>query len=85
MDILGTRIFEKFASMASAFRFFDGNSNQKISFTEFCSSLEHLRVKLQSEDLQKIFNYLDKDGDGHIGYNEFCNLAEERRKGIDPF
>lgn len=44
-----------------------------------------MKIKLLSEDIDKIFTYLDKNKDGYICYQEFCGLCEEKRRDIDPF
>lgn len=58
---------------------------KKITLNEFIISLENLRIKLSTKEVNDIFEYLDRDKDGCIDYKEFCNIAEEKWKGIDPF
>lgn len=57
----------------------------KITLNEFRISLENLRMKLTTKEVQDLFEFLDQDRDGLIDYKEFCNIAEEKWKGIDPF
>jgi len=85
MDLVGAKLMEKFVSLSTAFRYFDGNLNQSINYHEFYNALDHLCIKISGEDSKKIFNYLDTDGDNAVSYNEFCELSEEKRRGIDPY
>lgn len=78
------RIQERFKKLSPAFRYFDLNFNNRVSFNEFILGMENLKVKLSSKDILQIFNYLDKDSKGYIDYNDFCGLVEERRSNIDP-
>ena len=83
--LIWDRVQEKYKKIASAFRFFDLNSNGSISLNEFTVGVEGLAIKLTTEETEKVFQYLDKDHDGNIGYMEFCELCEERRRDIDPY
>eukprot|EP00347_Sterkiella_histriomuscorum_P010064 403338822 len=85
MELVGAKLMEKFNSLSAAFRFFDANLNQSISFNEFYNALDHLGIKISTEDSKKIFDYLDTDKNNAVSYNEFCELSEEKRRGIDPF
>jgi Ca2+-binding EF-hand superfamily protein len=44
------RIWSRFKTLNEAFRFFDKNKNNSISFAEFTKSMEALKVKLSSAD-----------------------------------
>ena len=44
------RIFERFKTFSEAFRFFDLNFNNRVSFNEFQFGFENLKVKLSSRD-----------------------------------
>ena len=50
---------ERFKNFSPAFRFFDLNFNNRVSFNEFQYGMENLKVKLSLRDQQMIFNYLD--------------------------
>ena len=78
------RIQERFKNFSPAFRWFDVNFNNRVSFNEFIIGMEALKVKLPSKDIMLIFNYLDKGTKGYINYQDFTGLAEESRNGIDP-
>jgi hypothetical protein len=71
--------------MADAFRYFDKNYNNKVSFGEFQKALDNLRIKFQVSMIEEIFNSLDFGHKGYISYNDFCLLSEEKRRGIDAF
>ena len=72
LGIIWSKIYERFPNINHAFRFFDCDYNQSVSFNEFVQGLEYLRIKFSYEDIKKIFKYMDTNGDGHIGYDEFC-------------
>lgn len=61
MTLIAIKIEEKFTSVAKAFLFFDVDSDQKVSVAEFLKGIEKLRVKLQKDDLEKVFKHMDKD------------------------
>lgn len=84
LEFCWMRIQERFKKLSPAFRFFDLNFNNRVSFNEFILGMENLKVKLSSRDILQIFNYLDKDKKGYIDYNDFCGLVDERRANIDP-
>ena len=68
------KIEEKFSKPSHAFRFFDEQWRSKVSFKEFESGIEKLKIKFHREEMKKIFNYLDDDKDKHLNYIEFSNL-----------
>ncbi len=80
-----SKLEEKFYRKADAYKFFAGLSTNKISFNDFVIGIENLRMKLSTQEISEMFNYLDQNCDGYINYEEFCNIAEEKRRGIDPF
>ena len=45
MDLLWIKLDERFSSMSQAFRYFDKNYNNRVSFGEFQKALDHLRIK----------------------------------------
>ena len=47
LDLLWIKISEKFRSLAEAYRFFDVNFNNRVSFNEFQKALDHLHIKFQ--------------------------------------
>lgn len=61
MTLIAIKIEEKFTSVAKAFLFFDVDADQKVSMAEFLKGIEKLRVKLQKDDLEKVFKHMDKD------------------------
>jgi Ca2+-binding EF-hand superfamily protein len=83
--MLWTKIQERFYHIGPAFKFFDVNNSQTISFPEFLNGLERLRMSISEPEARKIFAYLDNDFNGEVQYNEFCQLCEEKRRKIDPF
>jgi Ca2+-binding EF-hand superfamily protein len=85
LDLLWLKISERFRSIADAYRYFDVNFNNRVSFNEFQKGLDHLRIKYQLNQISDIFKYLDKDHKGYVSYNDFSDLAEEKRRHLDPF
>ena len=47
LDLLWIKLDERFKSMAEAYRYFDRNYNNRVSFGEFQKALDHLRIKFQ--------------------------------------
>lgn len=50
LEFIWIRIQERFKTFSPAFRFFDTNFNNRISFTEFTKGLEGLKVKVAAKD-----------------------------------
>lgn len=82
LDLLWIKLEEKFSSLAKAYRYFDMNFDNNVSFGEFQKALDLMRVKFTVEELQEMFNYLDKDNKNYINYEDFCGLDEDRRMGF---
>ena len=55
MDLLWIKLDERFSSMGQAFRYFDKNYNNRVSFGEFQKALDHLRIKYQVDIIDQIF------------------------------
>jgi Ca2+-binding EF-hand superfamily protein len=47
MDLLWIKLEERFSTMGQAFRFFDKNYNNRVSFGEFQKALDTMRIKFQ--------------------------------------
>lgn len=47
LDLLWIKIAERFKGVAEAYRYFDVNFNNRVSFSEFQKGLDHLRIKYQ--------------------------------------
>ena len=45
LDLLWIKIAERFKGVAEAYRYFDVNFNNRVSFSEFQKGLDHLRIK----------------------------------------
>ena len=45
LDLLWIKISEKYNNIAEAYRYFDVNFNNRVSFNEFQKALDHLRIK----------------------------------------
>jgi Ca2+-binding EF-hand superfamily protein len=55
LDLLWIKLDERFSSMSHAFRYFDKNYNNRVSFGEFQKALDNLRIKYQVEMIDQIF------------------------------
>jgi hypothetical protein len=85
LDLLWIKIAERFKGVAEAYRYFDVNFNNRVSFSEFQKGLDHLRIKYQVNQVDAMFKYLDRGEKGFISYPDFCELCEEKRRHLDPF
>lgn len=83
LDLIWIKIADRFKGMAEAYRYFDVNFNNRVSFNEFQKGLDHMRLKFQINELDIIFKYLDRGQKGYIAYNDFCQLSEEKRRNLD--
>ena len=83
LDFIWIKISDRFKGMAEAYRFFDVNFNNRVSFNEFQKGLDHMRIKFQLNELDIVFKYLDKGNKKYISYNDFCELSEEKRRNLD--
>lgn len=84
LDLLWIKISERFGSVHEAYRYFDVNFNNRVSFNEFQKGLDHMRIKFQVDELINIFEYMDRGDKGYISYGDFCELCEEKRRHLDP-
>ena len=50
LEFVWVRIQERFKNFSPAFRFFDLNFNNRVTFNEFQYGMENLKVKLSSRD-----------------------------------
>jgi Ca2+-binding EF-hand superfamily protein len=73
------RLYEKFKSFQKAFRFFDKNQSNRVTFNEFSHTLEVLRINMSLKDQFACFNHLDVDGKEYMNYDDFCALTVERK------
>ena len=85
LEFTWSKIHEKHATLAQAFRTFDIRNKGFITKSDFIFGLESLKIKLSTADIDMVFGYLDKSRDNQITYSEFCNMCEEKRRDIDPF
>jgi Ca2+-binding EF-hand superfamily protein len=84
VESFSIRLFSKFKKLGDAFRHFDRNFDNEISFKEFRIVCEEMDLRYSSDEVKLLFSYLDSDGGGTIGYKEFTKLLDENRLGLDP-
>ena len=68
MDMIWSKVEEKFTMLQAAFRFFDKDNSGELSFNEWAIGIESIGLKLTQAELRKSFKFLDVDGDGTIGF-----------------
>ena len=71
LDIVWTKIEERFSMIKSAFRYFDTDNSGTISYNEFCFGMQNLGCKMTDEQFRRVFKYVDKNNDGGLTFNEF--------------
>ena len=79
ITLITIKIEEKFPTIAKAFLYFDADDQRQINRTKFAKGLDGLRVKLNYDDIEKVFKYLDKDKDNCLDFREFTQLLHEKR------
>lgn len=55
LDMLYMKLSEKYRNLAEAYRYFDFNFNNRVSFAEFQKTLDHMRIKYQVNEVNAIF------------------------------
>lgn len=66
---------ERYSSTASCFRAFDRSQTGEINLPEFQHAIETLlKVKIATEDSEKVFRWLDSRACGVIDYKEFSRI-----------
>lgn len=79
------KIEEKFGKLNAAFRFFDWENQGHFRYNEFAHGLDRIGLKLNSEDIWKVFSHIDLTGDGKINFNKFIQLSEENWIDLNPY
>jgi Ca2+-binding EF-hand superfamily protein len=82
--MIWSRIEDRFKDLSQAFRYFDSNYNNSISFNEWTQSMEAIKLKMSIKDQLECFKFLDREDKGFINYEDFCGLTDTRRRNIDP-
>lgn len=85
IELVWNKISERFRSIALAFKYFDTNQSQTLSFNELKIGLEKLGLSMTDKDVIQIFAYMDTDNNGLVSYNEFCELCEENRRRLNHY
>ena len=79
MVFLCGRFESKFNTLNKAFKFFDIDRDREITKQEFVQGIVKLKINLQKNDCDIIFDHLDRDRDGTICLEEFLALSGESR------
>ena len=74
INFLWIKVEEKFSKPSHAFRYFDEQCRSKVSYKEFESGIEKLKIKFHRDEMKRIFEYLDSDKDKYLNYIEFSKL-----------
>ena len=54
-----------------AFKIFDMDNDDKITFKDFRNILNHFGENINDEEIDKIFKFIDADNNGLIDFNDF--------------
>ena len=84
LNLISSKLSERFKDLHTAFRFFDTDHTASISLNEFANVADYLRLKISFEDITRLYRFLDRSGRGAIGYDDFSMLLEENWRSIDP-
>lgn len=79
------RIEEKFGEYRKAFRQFDINKDNDLSFEEFVSGCEFCGIALSIRDFKAVYDTIDYDNNGGINFDKFCLLNADRTKDVLGF
>merc|ERR1712188_51271 len=60
-----------------AFKLFDDDNTNKISFRNLARVAEELGENIDDEELQDMINQADRDGDGEINIDEFFRIMKK--------
>jgi Ca2+-binding EF-hand superfamily protein len=76
------RLEEKFGEYTKAFRAFDLNKDNDLSFEEFVYGCEFRGITMPISDFKLVYDTIDYDGAGGISFLKFCLLNLDRTKDI---
>ena len=82
--MIWSKIEDRFRNFSAAFRYFDLNYNNKITFNEFAQCMESINLKMPVRDQFACFQFLDKENKSYVNYEDFCCLSDSHRRNIDP-
>jgi Ca2+-binding EF-hand superfamily protein len=55
------------------FQFYDKNNDKTIDYQEFCMLLKDMRVNVQKDEMQRLFQLADTDASGYMNFEEFAD------------
>lgn len=55
------------------YNYIDNNGDEKISFQEFKSLFDNLKLEIEDDHLKQLFHDIDIDSNNYIEYNELMN------------
>ena len=84
VELVWTRLQERYKTHTNAFRFLDQRSKGKVKRTDLQQGLEKTRISLSREDVTKIFNFLDVKKQGFLTYQDFCQIDAMATAAMDP-
>ena len=71
LEYINDKLKEKYPKIANAFRLFDVDHKSEISKEEFSKGLKKLKIVMDENEIDLVFNYLDTNKDGILKYNQF--------------
>jgi Ca2+-binding EF-hand superfamily protein len=55
------------------FAYYDKNNDKTIDYQEFCMLLKDMRVNVQKDEMQRLFQLADTDASGYMNFEEFAD------------
>ena len=80
MDLVLTRMHDKYKNQTEVFRFMDAKGKGKVKRQDFLQAVEKMRISLSREDVTKVFQKIDSNGIGHFTYQD---LAAASMKNVN--
>jgi len=68
LEFIWSKVSEKYRTTASAFRYFDTKGRGKVKKMDLVQGCERLRIKLSTQDIDKVFQHLDTKCQGFLTF-----------------
>ena len=68
MDLVLTRMHDKYKNQTEVFRFIDAKGKGKVKKTDFLAAVEKMRISLSRDDINKVFARIDSNNVGYFTY-----------------
>lgn len=84
INLLESKMEEKYKTIHDAFRTFDENGDSKLTYAEFEKGMLNLNTDLTRDDIKKAFELLDVNRNGDLEYHEFCESFDGYKRRGHP-